>query len=58
MESIGTYRTFNKMYGQWQFVAPYKYAFFDSNRKLMGRIIWTNNVQGIYLDRCNEAWGL
>jgi hypothetical protein len=58
MDSIGMYRTFNKRYSCWQYVAPYRYCFFDSEGNKLGRIIWTNNVQGIYIDKCDTEWGL
>jgi len=41
-----------------QYVAPYRYCFFDSEGRKLGRIIWTNKVDGIYIDKCNEEWGL
>lgn len=41
-----------------QYVAPFKYCFFDKNGKKLGRIIWANNVDGIYIDKCEEEWGL
>lgn len=41
-----------------QYVAPYRYCFFNSEGRKLGRIIWVNNVEGIYLDECDEEWGL
>ena len=41
-----------------QYVAPYKYCFFNSEGKRLGRIIWINNVDGIYIDKCEKEWGL
>ena len=58
MDSIGMYKTFNKIYGQWQYVSPYGYAFFNAEGKCLGRIIWTNNPNGIYIDKCEKEWGL
>ena len=58
MESIGTYRTFNKLYSEWQYNAPYRYAFFNKDGKCLGRIIWTNNVDGIYIGKCDSEWTL
>ena len=58
MESIGLYKTFNKSYGQWQYIAPFRYAFFDQNGECLGRIIWLKSVEGIYLDKCDEEWGI
>lgn len=40
-----------------QYVAPYRYSFFRGEKNL-GRIIWENNVNGVYLDRNDEEWGL
>lgn len=40
------------------YVAPYRYCFFNSDGQKLGRIIWVNNVDGIYIDKCNEEWGL
>lgn len=40
------------------FIAPYRYCFFNSEGKKLGRIIWVNNVDGIYIDKCDEEWGL
>lgn len=40
-----------------QYVAPYGYSFFKDGKKL-GRIIWVKDVNGIYLDKCDEDWGL
>jgi len=53
MNSIGMYKNpYNN-----QHVAPYGYAFYYQGKKL-GRIIWVNNVDGIYIDKCDEEWGL
>ena len=41
-----------------QYVAPYRYCFFDENGNKLGRIIWLTNVDGIYIDKCDEEWGL
>ena len=41
-----------------QYVAPYRYCFFNSEGKKLGRIIWENNVDGIYIDKCDSEWGL
>lgn len=41
-----------------QYVAPYGYSFFNEEGKNIGRIIWRNNVKGVYLDECKEEWGL
>lgn len=41
-----------------QYVAPYGFSFFDKKGKNLGRIIWMNNVKGVYLDECKEEWGL
>lgn len=41
-----------------QYVAPYRYCFFNSEGKKLGRIIWVNNVDGIYIDKCDSEWGL
>ena len=41
-----------------QYVAPYGYCFFNKDGKKLGRIIWVNNVDGIYIDKCDEEWGL
>lgn len=54
MNSIGMYK--NPYYDQ--YVAPYRYCFFNSEGKKLGRIIWENNVDGIYIDKCDEEWGL
>lgn len=40
-----------------QYVAPYRYCFFKDGKKL-GRIIWVNNADGIYIRECDEEWGL
>lgn len=40
-----------------QYVAPYRYSFFR-NGKNLGRIIWENNIKGIYLNNDDEEWGL
>ena len=49
---------YNNPLNRQQYVAPYGYAFFNSEGKKLGRIIWTNNVDGIYIDKCDEEWGL
>lgn len=41
-----------------QYVAPYRYAFFNEDGKCLGRVIWINNVDGIYIDKCDSVWGL
>ena len=41
-----------------QYVAPYRYAFFNEDGKCLGRVIWVNNVDGIYIDKCDSVWGL
>ena len=41
-----------------QYVAPYRYCFFSSDGQKLGRIIWANNVEGIYLDECDDEGGL
>lgn len=41
-----------------QYVAPYRYCFFNSQGDKLGRIIWTNNANGIYIGKCDEEWGL
>ena len=41
-----------------QYVAPYRYCFFNSEGKKLGRIIWVNNVDGIYNDKSDEESGL
>lgn len=41
-----------------QYVAPYGYCFYNKDGKKLGRIIWVNNVDGIYIDKCDEEWGL
>jgi hypothetical protein len=41
-----------------QYVAPYRYSFFNFEGKKLGRIIWENNVDGIYIDKCDSEWGL
>ena len=41
-----------------EYVAPYRYCFFNSEGKKLGRIIWVNNVDGIYIDQCDKEWGL
>lgn len=41
-----------------QYVAPYRYCFFNAEGRKLGRVIWTNNVDGIYIDKCDEEWGL
>ena len=41
-----------------QYVAPYRYCFFNHEGNKLGRIIWVNNVDGIYIDKCDEEWGL
>ena len=51
-------RTFYNKYGRWQYVAPYRYCFFDVDGKCLGRIIWANNTDGIYIDKCDNEWGL
>ena len=53
--AIGT-KIFKNPYTN-QYVAPYRYCFFKDGRNL-GRIIWVNNVDGIYIDKCDEEWGL
>lgn len=40
-----------------QYVAPYRYCFYKDGRKL-GRIIWTNNVEGITIEKDDKEWGL
>lgn len=39
------------------YYAPYGYAFFKDGKKL-GRIIHTKYIDGIYLDKCDEEWGI
>lgn len=56
MNSIGI-KIFKNPYIN-QYVAPYRYAFFDSDGNCLGRIIWRNNIEGIYLDNNDEEWGL
>lgn len=54
MNSIGIYKNpYNN-----QYVAPYRYCFFNSEGNKLGRIIWVNNVDGIYIDKCDKEWGL
>lgn len=48
MNSIGMYRTFNKMLNQWQYVAPYGYAFYYNGIN-QGRIIWTSSPEGYFI---------
>lgn len=54
--AIGT-KIFKNPYTN-QYVAPYRYCFFSSGGHKLGRVIWTNNVNGIYIDQCDEEWGL
>lgn len=56
MNAIGT-KIFKNPYTN-QYVAPYRYCFFDKKGRKLGRIIWTNNVDGIYIDQCDSEWGL
>ena len=56
MNSIGT-KIFKNPYTN-QYVAPYGYCFFSSDGRKLGRIIWTNNVDGICIDKCDSEWGL
>lgn len=41
-----------------QYVAPYRYCFFNENGERLGRIIWVKKIDGIYIDKCDEEWGL
>lgn len=41
-----------------QYTAPYRHAFFDKYGRKLGRVIWRDNVDGIYIDECDEEWGL
>lgn len=54
--SIGMYRTWNKMLGQWQYVAPDYYSFYDVNGKRLGKIIWRkmSEIEGIYIDKDDD----
>ena len=52
------YKTFNKMHGATQYVAPYRYAFYNANGECLGRIVWLRNVEGIYIDKNDNIWGL
>ena len=56
MNSIGI-KIFKNPYIN-QYVAPYGYAFFNAEGKCLGRIIWINNPNGIYIDKCEKEWGL
>jgi hypothetical protein len=55
-EAIGI-KMFKNPYST-QYVAPYRYCFFNLQGQKLGRIIWENNVEGVYCDRCDEEWGL
>ena len=41
-----------------QYVAPYRYCFFNSEGKKVERIIWVNDVDCIYIGKWEEEWGL
>lgn len=41
-----------------QYVAPFRYCFFNADGECLGRIIWVKNIEGIYLDQCDKEWGL
>ena len=58
--NIEMYKAFSKRYGQWQYVAPYRYCFFDAEGRKLGRIIWRkeNELNGVYMDNCDNEWGL
>ena len=56
MNAIGT-KIFKNPYTN-QYVAPYSYCFFSSDGRKLGRIIWVNNVDGIYIDKSDSEWGL
>lgn len=56
MDSIGL-KIFKNPYCN-QYVAPYRYCFFNAEGIKLGRIIWVNNVDGIYIDKCDLEWGL
>ena len=58
MDSIGMYRTGNKIYGHSQFVAPYLYCFYNAEGRKLGRIVWLSDVEGIYVDKDLNEWGL
>lgn len=51
--SIGMYRTWNQMLSQWQYVAPYGHHFMH-NGVSQGRIIWTNNPDGYYIEKDDD----
>lgn len=44
------------MLGQWQYVAPDYYSFYDVNGKRLGKIIWRkmSEIEGIYIDKDDD----
>lgn len=41
-----------------QYVADYGYCFFNADGTKLGRVIWVNSIEGIYMDKCPEEWGI
>lgn len=54
IEEVSEMSIFKNPYGD-DYYAPYRYSFFKDGKKL-GRIIHTKDVNGIYLDKCDEDW--